>query len=513
MATFTLGTDFTSAPRQPSYVNGRLLLAADLSSDQATLLTRGRWIGEASGSGVVRGLTVTSSATTISVAPGLGLNRAGGPIWLASDATLPLAIPLAESSPTDPAKFRCCDPGSSDETRNVVDAGIYVLTVRPAAKTEGSTATAPSPAAATSGGCVAAWSLAGVEFRVTLLPVGTSVSGIELTEANRRNLIAGWCYGVDPLADLPADPFGYDQAYGLDLLTDLTDDDLPLATFSWSGQSVTDLDNWSARRRITEPEPDSGGWAVLTAARRTADGRARFHQFQDQTAELVASQRADQVAAWETCPLLPPVGFLPVDVGDLKAMIERLESARDAQDEVLEERRTLRETAERDLEVLAAAAAAASGPGFNLRIFFGRLARLGGVIDWEIAEFLLRESWYRPPVAVTEPDFIPDNPRVLAADDVLDNGDDDGRSTRPAFGRAITYYFVWENVLALSKLAGKRRSRTFRRAQPLASRSNLYVVFVANYLWLGQSRPPFVSIGSFDDRPMPQVPGTSRVRA
>ena len=75
MATFTLGTDFTSAPRQPSYVNGRLLLADDLSSDQTTLRARDRWIGEAAGSGVVRGLTVTSSATTLSVAPGLGINR------------------------------------------------------------------------------------------------------------------------------------------------------------------------------------------------------------------------------------------------------------------------------------------------------------------------------------------------------------------------------------------------------------------------------------------------------
>jgi hypothetical protein len=489
MATFTLGTDFTSAPRQPSYVNGRLLLAADLSSDQSTLRTRGRWIGEAAGSGLVRGMMVTSSATTISVAPGLGLNRAGEPIWLAGDATLPLAVPLAESAPANPAKFHCCGPGSTEETRNVVGAGIYVLTVRPAARTEGSTATAPSPGAATGGGCVATWTLAGVEFRITLLPVGTSVSGIELTDANRRNLVAGWCYGVDPLADLPIDPFGFDQAYGLDLLTDLTDDDLPLATFSWSGQSVTDLDNWSARRRINEPEPDSGGWGVLTAARRTADGRARFHQFQDHTAELLAGPGADQVAAFRTCPLLPPVGLLPVDVGDLKATVERLEAARDA----VGEHGRLRETAERDLTLLAAAATAATGPGFNPPIFFGPLARFGGVINWEIAEFLLRESWYRPPVVVTEPDFIPDNPQV--AGDVL--------GTRAT---AVTYYFVRENVIALSKLGGKQRSRRFRRDRIEATRSNLYVVFVANYLWLGQSQPPFASIGSFVDRPTPQFP-------
>ena len=270
-----------------------------------------------------------------------------------------------------------------------------------------------------------------MEFRVTLLPVGTSVSGIKLTGDNRRNLVAGWCYGVDPLADLPADPFSFDQAYGLDLLTDLTDDDLPLATFGWSGQSVTDLDNWSARRRIIEPEPDSGGWAVLTAARRTADGRARFHQFQDQADELVASQRAGQATAWETFPLLPPVGFVPVDVGDLKSVITRLTDIRDAQDEDPGPKRRLRETAVRDLEMLTDAAAAASGPGFNPRTFFGSLARFGGVIDWEIAEFLLRESWYRPPVVVPEPQFIPNDQPGVEPFDFLDNPGGLGGLRRP----------------------------------------------------------------------------------
>ena len=424
MATFTLGTDFTSALRQPSYVNGRLLLAADLSSDQTTLRARDRWIGEAAGSGVVRGLIVTSSATTLSVAPGLGINRAGEPIVLTTDATMPLAVPLAEALPANPAQFRCCDPGSSGDTQVIVDSGSYVLTVRPASRTEGSTATAPAPGT-TSGGCVAAWTVAGVEFRVTTLPLPPSVSGIKVTDANRRNLIAGSCYGVDPLADLPVDPFGFDQAFGLDLLTDLTDDDLPLATFSWNGQSVVDLDSWSARRRIVEPEPGSGGWAVLTADRRIADGQARFSQFQDQTQEIVARQLAAQASAGERFPLLPPVGFLPVEVGDLKSVTTRLEEIRDADDEAAEEeeetegkrreRRMLRETAERDLEVLLAVAKAVRGPGFNLRTFFGGLAGFAGIIDWEIAEMLLRESWYRPPVVVPEPRVRPRQPAVPAA--------------------------------------------------------------------------------------------------
>ena len=289
---------------------------------------------------------------------------------------------------------------------------------------------------------------------------------------------------------------------------DLTDDDLPLATFSWNGQSVADLDSWSARRRIVEPEPapepGSGGWGLLTADRRIADGQARFSQFQDQAEELVASQLAAQASAEKRFPLLPPVGFLPVDVGDLRSLTTRLEEIRDADDEADEdkkeeetegkrrERRMLRETAERDLEVLLAAATAVRGPGFSLRTFFGELARFAGILDWEIAEMLLRDSWHRPPVVVAEPQLIPDNPQFRPRAGEVTNDDNGGRGggTRPDLDRRINYYFVRENLLALIKLAGKPRSRTFRRDRIKADHSNLYVVFVANYLWLGLSRPP-----------------------
>ena len=103
---------------------------------------------------------MTSSATTLSVVPGLGINQAGEPILLTTEATLPLATPLTEASPTNPAKFHCCVPGSNDTTQVAVGSGIYVLTIRPASKTEGSTATA-APLGAWTSGCAATWTLAG----------------------------------------------------------------------------------------------------------------------------------------------------------------------------------------------------------------------------------------------------------------------------------------------------------------------------------------------------------------
>ena len=59
-------------------------------------------------------------------------------------------------------------------------------------------------------------------------------------------------------------------------------------------------------------------------------------------------------------------------------------------------------------------------------MFFGRLAQPGGIIYWEIAEFMLRRTWYRPSIVVAKPEFT---------------GGDRRR-------RRISYYFVWQNMLA-----------------------------------------------------------------
>ena len=107
MASFTLGTDFTGASRRPSYVNGRLLSGGrPVHRPADTWPTRDRWIGEAAGSGVVDGLTVTARRRRSPWHPASASTAAGEPTVLHQNATLPLAVPLAEASTDRPGEVR-----------------------------------------------------------------------------------------------------------------------------------------------------------------------------------------------------------------------------------------------------------------------------------------------------------------------------------------------------------------------------------------------------------------------
>ena len=57
------------------YFDGRLLTAADLTRDQLYLDGRLREIGQALGSGVVRGLETTLAGGRIEIAPGIDVDR------------------------------------------------------------------------------------------------------------------------------------------------------------------------------------------------------------------------------------------------------------------------------------------------------------------------------------------------------------------------------------------------------------------------------------------------------
>ena len=509
MSTFTLGTEFTAAPRTPTYFNGRLLAADDLAADQQTLRERDRLVGEAAGSGVVRGFWVTASSTTVQVAPGLGVTGTGEPVRLSVSATLPLAVPLADAAPTNAAKFSCCDSGPSETTGSVVGSGMYLLTVRPATSTEG-------------GRCAGSWTLAGVEFRVTAVPLGDSVAGIELTTANRRNLLAHWCFGTETLAGLPRSVFDFAGEYGFDELTDLTPDDLPIATLAWDGQRISDLDNWSARRRVTTPEPATGPFAILSGDRRIAEGQARFAQFQDQAGELVATETASTVQAPEVFGFLPPAGFLPIEVDVLTKISERMQQSRDLLEgrEDVEERPRHPPEREEDLELLALAAQAAAGSGFNVARFFGKLAVFGGIIDWDLAEFALRDSWHRLPVstrafAVGDDDNNDNGGFDVGFNDSFDGFDDinrrdgqidSGGSLGRLDGRLLTFYLLRQNLVQFTErqsALGQRRRMRFTKQGP--TRSGLYVFFMASWQLLQPTRPPVVLSG-LTGKPVPRNP-------
>jgi len=393
MSSQTIGTDFTGGTLLPNYVNGRLLAAEDLATGQASLLARDTRIGRAAGAGIVDGLWVASAATTLTVTAGTALSPSGQPVVAPRTITLPLTLPASATTTGSPVFRRCSGSGGTSG----VALGTYLLTARPVRQPQGQSPLAPSPDSTMSPGCAARWTAEGVEIRAIALPALTTVSGVAVTPGNLRNLTAHWCYGTDQLTSLPFSPFAFDPAYsGFDRLApaDLTDLDVPLAVFRWTGQNVVDLDTWSARRRITSPDPVASAWSGLVADRRDADGQARFLQFQDQLSHTVGNGTFPGAHCSTAFGLLPPVGFLP--------------------------------TVYRNQEVAAAAAAgkkpsaAFAESAFDPWVFLSGVASFGGVIDWAVADFALRQSWQLPP----EPTSF----------------NSDERGTR------LTFYWVRENL-------------------------------------------------------------------
>jgi hypothetical protein len=515
MASQQIGSDFTGGSRMPTYANGRVLLAEDLTASQSGLRARDVRIGEAAGAGVVRGMWVTSTDTTLTVAPGLGSAASGASVVVSGQVTLPLTS-SGLIQDTSGAVFGCCEGDGVGAEQTSLSSGLLLLTVRPACRDEGGLPTAPPPGGSVSSGCAARWQVEGVEFRAITLPVPTTVAGVDVTSGNRRSLVAHWCLGTEQLLRFAQDPFGFDPAYaGLDQLApeDLTACDVPLATFAWDGTQVSDLDNWSARRRVTRTSPVSSPWTVAVADRRVAEGEARFLQFQDQAEELVDRAKAGSAVAEDYFGLLPPVGFLPVGNADLLALSKRqvrrkVQEDRAAEPELMTEKevrdaaaemwmarrapldesgeggqRLHRSTEENKafFSELVKTAQASYGYGFDPETFFGNLALPGGILDWNLVEFALQQSWRARAVPTRTADLAPED-RKLA-------------QRRYPF----TYYYVLQNLVAAQTVGQELRSRLGRKVQRnrYLGSANLYVVFIANQLWVGETRPPFIELDTF----------------
>jgi hypothetical protein len=475
MTSQVVGSDFTSAAQLPNFVNGRVLTAADLSTSQQTLRVRDTQVGQAAGSGVVQGLWVTGTATTLTVATGLAIARSGEPVTVGTSVTLPLTL-IQEAAAVSRATFSCCTPAGSAGATSIA-VGCYLLTALPACQLQGQSPVGMAPGTTTASGCAAAWLVEGVSFKAIPLPVGATVDSVTVDDDNRRNLLAHWCLGSEQFASLAVDPFSFDAAYsGLDTLdpADLTPDDVPLAVFYWDGQSVGFVDNWSARRRVTAPDPVGSPWSALTGDRRLADGHARFLQFQDQAADLVSAGSASGTVATDAFPLLPPVGFLQASAQSQAEMVKRLRdvSTKDAEatfstnhEDVLRSlaagNQLTLERFGRNLEETAPQL------GFDPWDFFGDAADFGGYLDWDIVEFALRQSWTQSP--------------ALAANSA--NDDNETGDVEPS----ILFFGVSQNLAA-------RIAARFDDTGLLWSGSaspEYYVVFIKCGTWIEGTQLPF----------------------
>ncbi len=536
MTSQLVGTDFTGGSQLPNYVNGRLLTAEDLATSQATLRTRDRRIGQAAGHGVVDGLWVTAAATSLTVAPGLAVAPSGDAVTVGASITLPLTFAAAASTATG-ASFSCCTPASPGGTA-AISTGPYLLTAQPTCQLSGSAPMAAPPDSTSSAGCAAQWQVEGVQFKAIPLPMGDTVLDVPVTADNRRTLLAHWCLGTEQLALLGADPFSFAPGYGgFDTLdpADLTPSDAPLAVFYWNGQAVDFVDNWSARRSITAPDPVTAPWSGVVADRRRADGQARFLQFQDQAAEIVAAGAAANTSAATTFPLLPPVGFLPIGtqlvtevLGALRGSILKLTE--------LERQRREQDPAEgapagrfdlgdadmfsvtpggvrfnfvraltvEQLDYISSALGVKSTqPAFDLSTFFGGSATCGGILDWDVADFALRQSWEAAPgspvssvfgkTAFGDEDFAALTTQQWTS--AGDSGAGGGVYVAPPIadvgighldGQAATAPLIWYLVLQNITAGGAS-------ALGAGTTPTLYVVFMKNTVWSRGTQPPFVS--------------------
>jgi hypothetical protein len=514
-----VGSSFANGAQLPNFVNGRLLAAEDLATGQATLLQRDTWTGQAAGPGIVSGLWATAAATTITVAAGLGITPSGEPVSLTAPVSLPLSIAGTAATAASGSFTACATASGGSQT--AISGGAYLLTALPACQLQGQAPMTVTPGSDTPAACTAQWEVAGVQFKAIPLPLGTTVNSIGVTAGNLRNLLAHWCFGTPQLAGLGHDPFNFNPAYrGIDQLaaTDLTPCDLPLCVFYWDAGTITFIDNWPVRRRVTRPDVSAASWSAIVADQRSADGEARFLQFQDQILDLVSAGLSRGTAAANVFGLLPPAGFLPValdrTVTDIATLYQTAAPATAAGEAIIYRPIDILSTGIIDLlnDQLSQLTAQS---GFVPGTFFGTLARFGGFITWDMVEFALRQSYSFEPVptaqaaaASTSPAPAPSAAATRAPATVLRAAASAARTVTSAVLRTpfpvlrpvlapvtptaptvaaptqalITYYYVTENFIgALNTLGGTGSALT------------PYLFFVKNQYWPPRTLPPLVT--------------------
>lgn len=321
MTTIALKTPYlTDGLRSVNFFNGRVLSGEDMAEEQEARRESLQRLGRATGSGVAYGLEVSGivGQTTLTVQPGLAVNRMGDALELPSAVDVSLVGDSAQASTTAATvstdAFGACGPQT---TTYVAGEGVFLLVMCPARGRDGRAVVGGIASGGLAHSCAAATIVDGVQFRLLRLGV-TDFSDA----AHLRNIVAHQCFGTaDPaLTNAIADPFGArSDAYGLidalrgDALRDATlnDCDVPLAVVYYKdGQAIRFVDQWSARRRLVRPTW-AGPWASLVGDRRMAEGEAMFMQFQAELDSIGLDGLAGLVANGRF-RYLPPVGIVPV---------------------------------------------------------------------------------------------------------------------------------------------------------------------------------------------------------
>lgn len=303
------------------FFNGRLLSGEDLTTEQAASKEARERLGIAVGDGVVSGLEVktTSAATTptVTVSPGVAINRDGCAFRLSSAVDVSLFKPTAPPSSTSNGvtAFAGCGPAAPGVYLS--GTGIYLLTIAPIEGTQGR---APVVGLQDAARCNAKYIVEGVQFR--LIALTSAFTAAELLDSRLQNLVAAKCFGfdVDPLVDpfgAAPPPRGIIEALRPNALSD---DEVPLAVIHWQSApqktGIGFVDMWAARRRASRRDAADDSILPIGAAD-VARHEAILLQFQEQLAKLFAGT-PETVAASGVFRYLPPVGLLPLLAGPIR---------------------------------------------------------------------------------------------------------------------------------------------------------------------------------------------------
>lgn len=305
-----------SATLSIQYFNGRIVSAEDLNAQLTSDRTTRALIGEAAGSGIVRGFEVSeapgvrsAAAPVLLVKAGLAINRRGHPLLLAADTALSLTIPV-DTPVVEGKLFEACTPPQGGAY--IAAGGAYVLVVQPVTKPDGLASVAGLGNVASA--CNVRFQLDAVSFRVIQLDIPLNdVPGPELF----RNVIAYRCFSRGRVSDSVVRPFTQQPvSSALDALRPdrLTNCDVPLCVFYWTATGgLQFVDQWPARRRVTHSTVAQ--IPGLSDDSIPAEGQAMIWQFAEHVENILRLDPSPQsLRAADRFRILPPAGLLPVAV-------------------------------------------------------------------------------------------------------------------------------------------------------------------------------------------------------
>ena len=332
--------------RNAHYFNGRILTAEALSQEQSANRRQHQQLGRAAGEGVVEGLQVSIAPagagppSSLSVQPGLAINRPGQALCLPEEVEVQLVTP-ADFIADRAGLFAECRPPESNPVPS--GTGIYVFSIGPASGLqEQAPRSSLSFGDGVADGCDSRFETEGVRFSLARVDLNLALSGqptlLEEVSAlmaptaaaglsRLRNLLAHLCFGTPQWAELSGDAFASLES-GMELEAGLlgtlrrekrlTDCDLPLGLLFWTAQGIRFVDAWSVRRYSAGVSASETGWAVALPSRQQRLREAMLQQFQEQVAWLagaLSSSQRSSAALDDYFVYLPPAGLLPSSNG------------------------------------------------------------------------------------------------------------------------------------------------------------------------------------------------------